>query len=228
MKRRKLIQTGLIAILGVASLSDVAWAQAKPTEPNEELMNDHGILRRALLVCHHCASLLREGKVQNIGKPLHETAIVFQRFGGDYHEKAIEETFVFPEVLKGDPATARCPTVLIRQHERSREFLTYLQDITKSGIVPARNAGQLASQLEVFDKMYRFHAAYEDTVVFPAWKNQLSAQAYGEMRERFVQVQQKMIGSRKTANSLVAFQSAPRLQYHASPAVRGRREQRLG
>jgi phosphoglycolate phosphatase-like HAD superfamily hydrolase len=43
--------------------------------------------------------------------------------------------------------------------------------------------------------MYRFHAAHEDTVVFPAWKKELSAQAYDEMREHFVQVQQKMIGA---------------------------------
>ncbi|HEY2020952.1 hypothetical protein [Paraburkholderia sp.] len=84
-------------------------------------MSDHGILRRALLVCHHCASLLHAGKAQNIGRPLHDTAILFEKFGGDYHEKAIEETFVFPQVLKGDPATARYPAVLILQHERSRD-----------------------------------------------------------------------------------------------------------
>jgi hemerythrin-like domain-containing protein len=194
MKRRTLIQTSVAVTLGAVTLHSPAQTQAKAVVPTEDLMRDHGILRRALLVCHHCASLLHAGNTKGVGHALHDTAVLFGKFGGEYHEKAIEERFVFPTVMNGGGSASRYPAVLILQHERSNEFLRYVQDVTKTGIIPGRLAGQLAAQLNEFDDMYRYHAAHEDTVVFPAWKAKLSDQAYAEMQQQFEEVEHKMNG----------------------------------
>jgi hemerythrin superfamily protein len=42
--------------------------------------------------------------------------------------------------------------------------------------------------------MYEHHAAIEDTVVFPAWKNAISEKQYRELSERFEDLEQKTFG----------------------------------
>ena len=196
--RRKFTAAGIALPLAlpVALTLLPATAQAAQTapSPNEDLMRDHGILRRALLVCQHCASLLRAGKPQDLGEPLHDTALLFEKFGSEYHERAVEERLVFPAVEKAGAAVSRYPALLTLQHERSREFLKYLEDTTRSGKIPEANGGHLADQLDAFDNMYRFHAAHEDTVVFPAWKAMLADAQYGEMMQRFEEAEKQVMG----------------------------------
>jgi hypothetical protein len=100
-------------------------------------MRDHGIIRRALLVYRHCDSRLRANQAKGLAKPLSDTAALFHKFGGEYHEMAIEEKHVFPVVMKGKAPASRYPAILTLQHARSREFTSYLQDTTKSGILQA-------------------------------------------------------------------------------------------
>jgi hemerythrin-like domain-containing protein len=42
--------------------------------------------------------------------------------------------------------------------------------------------------------MYRHHAAIEDTVVFPAWKQVVSAERYRELSDRFEDLEHQMFG----------------------------------
>src|SRR3954447_22922813 len=58
--------------------------------PIEDLMREHGVLRRALVVYRECATRLR--KRQDVPPDvLQRTAKLFHAFGEDYHEKKIEE-----------------------------------------------------------------------------------------------------------------------------------------
>ena len=49
-------------------------------------------------------------------KLLHQTAWLFRTFGEDYHEKKLEETYIFPVVRKAGGPAAAYPDVLIAQH----------------------------------------------------------------------------------------------------------------
>ncbi len=53
------------------------------------------------------------------------------------------------------------------------------------GSIGAGDAEPLARAFESFVLMYRNHAAREDTIVFPAWKEPLSAGQLREMGEKF-------------------------------------------
>ena len=159
----------------------------------EDLMREHGVLRRALLVYAQAAAQLRH--VQAIpADALHRAAELFRRFGEDYHERSLEEQHVFPAVIAagGKPATI-CRT-LAAQHRRGRQITDYLlaasagTGIGRSGMAP------LAGVLEAMVRMYQHHTAIEDTVVFPAWKRTLTPARYSALSEQFEALEKRMFG----------------------------------
>jgi hypothetical protein len=55
-------------------------------------------------------------------------------------------------------------------------------------------ADALARPLEDFARMYEEHAAVKDTIVFPAWKQTMSASALDEMGDTFEAIERKTFG----------------------------------
>jgi hypothetical protein len=60
----------------------------------EDLMREHGIIRRALLVYAESAVRLRRGSKDFSPEALQNTAKLFRSFGEDYHEKKLEEAYI--------------------------------------------------------------------------------------------------------------------------------------
>ena len=54
---------------------------------------------------------------------------------------------------------------------------------------------QLAEQLRVFNRMYRPHAAREDTLLFPAFHDLLGEKAYKELGDQFEDEEKKQLGN---------------------------------
>jgi hemerythrin-like domain-containing protein len=133
----------------------------------EDLMREHGILRRALLVYSAAAMKLRANASSIAPDALQKTAKLFRAFGEEYHEKKLEEAYIFPAVKKVGGEAATYPDILIAQHNRGREITDYLIGVTQGGKLGASNGEQLAKALESFVLMYRNHAAREDTITFP-------------------------------------------------------------
>src|SRR5258705_8892395 len=66
----------------------------------EDLMREHGVLRRALIVYAELASRLQAGRRDLDLAALGDAAKLFREFGENYHERILEEQYVFPEVRK--------------------------------------------------------------------------------------------------------------------------------
>lgn len=169
-------------------------SEAKEVGANEDLMREHGVLRRALLVYRAAAVRLRSDPKRVPGDALARTARLFRTFGEDYHERKLEEEFIFPAVRKTRGPAASYPDVLKTQHDRGRQLTDWVLQVTGSGNIASGNALPLAQALEAFDLMYAHHVAREDTIVFPAWKDALSGHAYHEMSERFEQIEHQTFG----------------------------------
>src|SRR5215218_2141370 len=60
----------------------------------EDLMREHGILRRALLVYSAAAVKLRANPSTIFPDALQKTAKLFRAFGEEYHEKKLEEAYI--------------------------------------------------------------------------------------------------------------------------------------
>jgi len=160
----------------------------------EDMMREHGILRRALFVYSETAKNLRTNAARVPPGALQHAAKLFRTFGEEYHEKKLEEGYVFPKVKESGGALAQLAGVLVAQHERGREITDYILAVTAAPKVGAK-ASELASVLEGFVRMYRAHAAREDTVVFPAWKKALSPKELDEMGDKFEDIEHAQFGA---------------------------------
>jgi hemerythrin-like domain-containing protein len=181
--------TGLAAVAFVAPwLSACSESGEEEVGAVEDLMREHGVLRRAILVFRESAGRLRQGAAVD-PDALVQTAHLFRSFGEEYHERKLEETHIFPAVLKaGGSAAAYVPT-LIDQHNRGRAIIDYVLKAASG-----TDAQAMAQSLDQFELMYANHAAREDTIVFPAWKAALGEKGVEEMGEKFEEIEKQQFG----------------------------------
>jgi hypothetical protein len=92
-------------------------AEAAPVTAPEDLMREHGALKRVLLIYREGIGHLRAGE-QTPTEALNSGARIIRRFIEDYHEK-LEEQYVFPSLEKASKL-ADLTGVLQIQHERGR------------------------------------------------------------------------------------------------------------
>lgn len=182
---------GLATAMPLAALAD----DAKSTDvlAVEDLMREHGVLRRTLLVYAQAAGQLKRG-LAIPADALHRAAELFRRFGEDYHERSLEEQHVFPAVLAagGEPA-AICRT-LATQHRRGRQITDYVLAASAGTGIGRSRMDPLAGVLDGMVRMYQHHTAIEDTVVFPAWKRTLTPARYSALSEQFEALEKHMFG----------------------------------
>lgn len=195
-RRRILRSASALALLAPGALpAEEKKQEEKEVEAAEDLMREHGVLRRILLVYAAAASRLRGASAGPVpAKALAEAAILFRAFGEQYHERALEETHVFPVVERTKGDAASYPAVLAAQHDRGRIINDYVTSATRAGRLALADRSPLARALDGFVLMYQHHAAIEDTVVFPAWKQALPDRQYRELSGQFEELAQKMFG----------------------------------
>ena len=176
-----------------ASSDERADAEPEVTA-TEDLMREHGILRRILLAYRESVEKLRRDAAAVEASALAEAARLFRTFGEEYHEKMLEEAHIFPVVKKRGGRAAGYADVLVAQHRRGREITDYVLGATKSGKLSAPAGAELAGVLEELDRMYEHHAAREDTIVFPAWKRAFTDRQLDEIGDQFEEIEKKMFG----------------------------------
>src|SRR4051812_22021963 len=98
-RREWLTLTGAAIVTAAASTSTRADAKGDEKEKEvtaaEDLMREHGVLRRALLVYSEAAARLALGHNDMPVAALGRTARLFRGFGEEYHERLLEEQHVF-------------------------------------------------------------------------------------------------------------------------------------
>ena len=159
----------------------------------EDLMREHGVIRRVLVVYREAATRLRRQPAAVPADALQKAAKLIRTFAEDYHEKQLEEAHIFPALARaGGPLVATVDT-LTAQHQRGREITEYVLAATRDTL-GAGNAEPLARTLESFARMYEEHAAIEDTIVFPAWKKVLTPKELDAMGDRFEDIEHQTFG----------------------------------
>jgi hemerythrin-like domain-containing protein len=169
--------------------------QAKTAEevsPGEDLMREHGVLKRLLLV--YGEALRRIEARQDVPPaPLAEAAGIVQTFVEDYHEK-LEEDFLFPRFKKAR-RLVELVDVLAAQHVAGRRLTkAALRLATAAGLRSADDRRSLAAALGQFIRMYQPHEAREDTVLFPAFHELVSQQEYDALGEEFEKRENERFG----------------------------------
>ncbi len=97
-------------------------------------------------------------------------------------------------VKQGGGAAGGYADVLIAQHQRGREITDFILASTAAPKVSAANVKPFAAALVSMVRMYEHHAAIEDTVVFPAWKQTLNSKQLDELNEKFEEIEHEQFG----------------------------------
>jgi hemerythrin-like domain-containing protein len=201
--RRELLRNSALLGLALVAPGIPALAMAEQTasgakEPEvtatEDLMREHGVIRRSLLVYAECVPKLRHNASSLDPAALRQTAQLFRTFGEDYHEKMLEEEHIFPLVHKQGANLQHYVDVLIEQHHRGREITDYILAVTNGGKISSLHVEPLAKVFEGFVRMYENHAAREDTIIFPAWKTNFTDKQLDEISDQFEDIEHKMFG----------------------------------
>jgi hemerythrin-like domain-containing protein len=161
--------------------------------PAEDLMREHGVLRRVMYLYDDAADRLTT-RPRGDNVPLDALAAcagIVRRVIEDYHEK-LEEDFLFPRFEKAGKL-ADLTAVLRRQHVAGRVLTEQITQLTRAALADADRA-RLAAALRSFNHMYRPHAAREDTVLFPELRGLVGKHAYEELGDQFEDKEKQMLG----------------------------------
>ena len=187
--------------MGLGALAAVRTAAAKPAAPKkgeedvgpgEDLMREHGVLRRVLLVYGELARRLEAGATFDAGA-LRESATIIRTFVEDYHERQ-EEDFLFPRFERAGKLVDLV-RVLRAQHAAGRKLTERIQAAARQPTLGDAHARtQLRADLLAFIRMYEPHAAREDTVLFPALHEIVSKSEYDALGEDFERREHEVFG----------------------------------
>ena len=159
---------------------------------NEDLMREHGLLQRMLLIYDRSLKNINSGEEFNPNY-VNETATIVRDFVEDYHEK-LEEDYLFPRLEKANRLNALTQT-LRRQHEGGRKVTDQILMLTKNGNSPkGEDIEKLSQLMQAFNIMYRPHEAREDTILFPAFKKVISRHDYDALGEDFEKKEHEKFG----------------------------------
>lgn len=206
-KRRLLLLGGaLAAVAAPALLTRPAFAERKAVggerkksaekrdeevTPPEDLMREHGVLDRVLLLYE--AGIRKFSSNEDFDPGLiTQSAEIIRDFINNYHEKS-EEEHVFPRFNKAGKMTDLVD-ILLRQHEAGRKVTEDILRLAPSGRSNADDRKQLVHAMQSFITMYRPHAAREDTDLFPKLKDVVSSNEYDAMAEDFEKKEHELFG----------------------------------
>jgi hemerythrin-like domain-containing protein len=204
--RRQFLITGSTLVSSGLVLPLSALAQQKGAEPekpgakkgapekeeevstNEDLMREHGVLNRILLIydeVHRRIQAKKDFDPAIVG----DAAGLIKSFIEDYHEK-LEEKHLFPRFEQAGKMI-EITVVLRAQHAIGRRITEHLMASAKA---KGKDHAAMAESLEKFIHMYRPHEAREDTVLFPALHQIVSPHEYDAMGEEFERLERQTFG----------------------------------
>jgi hemerythrin-like domain-containing protein len=196
-KRREFLKKGILfgTLAGVTGLSLVSACKKEGEEevsPSEDLMREHGVLNRILLIYDACRLHLVNNEQFDLAV-LSNSAQIIRIFIEDYHEK-LEENFLFPRFEKANHLTDLVK-VLRSQHKAGRILTDQIIQCAKMKSIADTNESQeLIKLLGDFNWMYRPHEAREDTVLFPALRKIVSKNEYFALGEEFEDKEHELFG----------------------------------
>ena len=181
------------AVLAGLGVSGLLTGQAKKEDedvsPAEDLMREHGLLKRVLLIYREAMRRI-DGKADLPPEVLTGAANLIRRFIEDYHEK-LEQDFLFPRFRKAG-VLVELVDALYDQHQKGR----ILTDTTLrlAAAKSEEDRAKLRESLYLFVRMYEPHEAREDTILFPAFRKLVSAHEYGALGDDFEKKEHQMFG----------------------------------
>jgi hemerythrin-like domain-containing protein len=201
VNRRVFLKSGII--IGGATLAGAGVLRGTEEEtqtgekeievgPPEDLMREHGVLKRVLLIYGEVLRRL-DAKQDFPPDTLADAARIIRSFVEDYHEK-LEEDFLFPRFEKANQLVDLVK-VLRTQHQAGRRVTDItLRFANLQSLKNDSERAQLIASTQQFIRMYNPHEAREDTVLFPAFHKIVSPHEFDSLGEDFEKKEDELFG----------------------------------
>jgi hemerythrin-like domain-containing protein len=201
LNRRAFLRSGIIfsgAVLASSELLHGAGKEKNDEEkeaevgPPEDLMREHGVLKRVLLIYGEALRRL-DAKEDFPPDALADAAQIIRSFVENYHEK-LEEDFLFPRFEKTN-LLVDLVKVLRTQHQAGRQVTDVTMHFANlQSLKNESERGQLIKSMQQFIRMYNPHEAREDTVLFPAFRKIVSPHEFDALGEDFEKKEDELFG----------------------------------
>jgi hemerythrin-like domain-containing protein len=141
--------------------------EEEEVSPAEDLMREHGVLKRVLLVYGEAIRRI-ETNEDLPPETVMDSAKIIRNFIEDYEK--LEEDFLFPRFKKAGKLVDLVD-VLLQQHQGGRKVTDItMQFATDQALKNSDDRRKLADSLRQFIRMYNPHEAREDTILFPEFR----------------------------------------------------------
>lgn len=185
------VAAGGLLVPAALSLSAEEKEGEEDVSTNEDLMREHGILKRVLIAYEEIIRRIRAGQ-DFPPQAVTDGANIIRKFIEEYHEK-LEEDHLFPRFRKAGKLVDLV-TVLLAQHQAGRRVTERILTTASGSLKSADDRNRLAHDLEAFNRMYSPHEAREDTVLFPALHKIVSRHEYDALGEQFEKIERQTFG----------------------------------
>lgn len=196
--RRQLMTGGIGMLLGIPAAAIAMPQETGKLDPDkgvtapEDLMKEHGVLNRCLLIYEEGMRRLHEGEEVSPNVFNHTAALV-KKFVEEYHEKN-EEKYIFPVFEKHGKLVDLVDT-LKTQHKAGRKVTAEILQLSQSASFrETANRERILTLCQTFIRMYRPHEAREDTVLFPALRTILTPGQVAALGDRMEEDEHKVLG----------------------------------
>lgn len=158
----------------------------------EDLMREHGVLGRVMLIYEEGLRRLRAGSAIS-GDQFGEAAVMVRKLIEQYHE-VLEEKYIFPE-LESRQRLVELVRVLREQHQVGRSLTAaILRSSAADRFFTDGGRREITWACETFIRMYRPHHTREETVLFPALHEILTFRQLDRLGDIFEEQEIKLLG----------------------------------
>lgn len=182
------------ALLGISGAWLYKTYGAKEPEDEmsaaEDLMREHGILRRTLLVYEELIRRMHHNEPYTHSQ-IKRAATIIKEFIEDYHE-VLEENHIFP-LFENMGMFVPLIKTLREQHVMGR---TLTANIIACSELDQNDASKekILESMRAFATLYRAHASHEDTDLFTQVHKVLSNEEFEEIEKLFESKESSMLG----------------------------------
>ena len=159
--RRRFLGLALGGAAGAAGVLAASSALARPEQeeegvaPSEDLMREHGVLKRVLLVYGEAIRRI-DAHADLPPEPVADSAKIIHDFIEEYHEK-LEEDQLFPRFRKAN-RLVDLVDVLDAQHKAGRKLTAEISRLaTRKSLRDPDDSRRIRTAMEQFIRMYSPH-----------------------------------------------------------------------
>jgi hemerythrin-like domain-containing protein len=198
--RRSILKAGAVSLACLPALASAPSQEknADKVDPDagvtapEDLMKEHGVLNRCLLIYEEAIRRLRY-KEHVAPEVFNQTAELIRSFVEEYHERN-EEKYIFP-VFEEHKKLVDLVQTLKTQHKAGREVTARILRLSTPDQFRSQDSRtQLIDSCQSFIRMYRPHESREDTVLFPALRTLLTPRQVEALGDKMEEDEHKVLG----------------------------------